>query len=157
MSDGRHSAPRGRSKKEDEAKRAALANEQRLIALGDAVDDRTGVPRRKHRPHKPGRRKRRLIISGVVVLGLLIALVGGGYLYAQWRFDQITKLTVTNISNPVPGKPFNVLEIGSDSRAGLSGGVAAQTGATTGAVSGQRSDVVKIMHVDPAAGTISIL
>src|SRR5664280_330472 len=157
MSDGRHSAPRGRSKKEEEAKRAALANEQRLIALGDAVDERTGAPRRKHRPHKPGRRKRRLIISGVVVLGLLIALVGGGYLYAQWRFNQITKINVSNITYPVPGKPFNILEIGSDSRAGLTGGVAAQTGASSGSVSGQRSDVVKIMHVDPANDTISIL
>ena len=157
MSDGRHSAPRGRSNKDEEAKKAALANEQRLIALGDAVAQRSGVPGKKHRPHKPGRAKRRSIIAGVVVVGLLVALVGGGYLYAQWRFGQITKLGNLPITHPVSGKPFNILEIGSDSRAGLSGGVAAQTGASTGTVSGQRSDVVKVMHVDPTAGTISIL
>jgi len=40
---------------------------------------------------------------------------------------------------------------------GLSGYVAAQTGASTGQASGQRSDVVKIMHVNPANGTITVL
>jgi len=47
--------------------------------------------------------------------------------------------------------------IGSDSRAGLTGLVARQTGATKGAAAGQRSDVVKIVHVDPELGTISML
>jgi LCP family protein required for cell wall assembly len=45
--------------------------------------------------------------------------------------------------------------IGSDSRAGLTGRLAKQTGATT--TPGQRSDVVKIIHIDPDAGTISIV
>jgi len=47
------------------------------------------------------------------------------------------------------------LEIGSDSRAGLTGKVAIATGASS--TPGQRSDVVKIMHIDPEAGTISVL
>ncbi len=157
MAEGRHSAPRGRSNKDEEAKKAALANEQRLIALGEAVDERTGVKRKPYRPKRLGHRRRTLIISGVVVLGLLVALIGGGYLYVQWRFDQIHKITVSNISYPVPGQPFNILSVGSDSRVGLTGGVAAQTGATSGSVSGQRSDVVKIMRVDPVAGTITVL
>ena len=64
--------------------------------------------------------------------------------------------TVHKVCDPeVPGKPFNVLAIGSDSRAGLTGRLAEVTGA--GSVGGQRSDVVKIFHVDPAAGTISVL
>jgi polyisoprenyl-teichoic acid--peptidoglycan teichoic acid transferase len=92
-----------------------------------------------------------------VVLGLLVALVGGGYWYAQWRFDQIHKIKDPSITYPAPNKPFNILSIGSDSRSGLSGFLAKQTGASTGSVSGQRSDVVKIIHVDPVAGTITIL
>ncbi len=91
------------------------------------------------------------------MLALLIALVGGGYLYAQWRFSQIPKVNVVGELPQLSGRPFNILEIGSDSRAGLTGTVARQTGASTNSVAGQRSDVVKIMHVDPAAGTITIL
>ncbi len=57
----------------------------------------------------------------------------------------------------IAGQPFNILMIGSDSRAGLSGLTAAQTGATSDLVAGERSDVVKIIHVDPIAGTISMV
>ena len=96
-------------------------------------------------------------VAGVVVIVLLAAALGATYLYAQRRFDAIPKLTVHHETYAAPGKPFNILEIGSDSRVGLSGTMARQTGASTGQVSGQRSDVVKIMHVDPVARTISIL
>lgn len=157
MADGRHSAPRGRDNRVDEAKKAALANQQRLIALGDAVEQRTGAKPRGHRPPRAHRRRRTVVLSGVVVIVLLAALVGGGYLYAQWRFSQIHKFNVAGEANRISGQPFNILSIGSDSRVGLSGPVAAQTGASTGSVAGQRSDVVKIMHVDPAAKTITIL
>lgn len=155
MSDGRDNDPRG-SHESRRDKRRALANEHRLVALGEAVDRKSGVTRkpRKLRPH---RMRRNFIITGLVIVGLIVALAGGGYLYANWRFDQIKKVVVTSELPQLSGKPFNILEIGSDSRAGLTGAVAAQTGASTGSVSGQRSDVVKIMHVDPQAGTISIL
>ncbi|HSN02147.1 MAG TPA: LCP family protein, partial [Acidimicrobiales bacterium] len=123
---------------------------------GEAVDRRAGITPKKTR-RKGSRRRRYLIISGIVVVGLLVALVGGGYLYAQWRFSQISKVTVAGEVARISNEPFNILSIGSDSRAGLTGLVARQSGATTGQAAGQRSDVVKIMHVDPAAGTISIL
>jgi LCP family protein required for cell wall assembly len=154
MSDGRHSAPRGQSKKSEAAKRA-LANEQRLVALGEAVDRQNGIEPRRPKLPRARRRRRNLIISGIVVVGLLVVLLGGGYLYAQWRFSQIPKINVAGELPVLSGKPFNILEIGSDSRVGLTGKVAAETGASS--VAGQRSDVVKIMHVDPAAGTISVL
>ncbi|MHB8826875.1 MAG: LCP family protein, partial [Acidimicrobiales bacterium] len=154
MAEGRHSA-RGRSEKSTAASRA-LANEERLRALGEAVDRRAGVTPKKTR-QKGSRRRRYVIISGIVVVGLVVALIGGGYLYAQWRFSQISKVTVAGEVARLPGQPFNILSIGSDSRAGLTGLVARQSGATTGQATGQRSDVVKIMHVDPTAGTITIL
>ena len=155
MADGRHSAPRGRSDKAAAAA-GALANEQRLRALGEAVDRRSGITPKKAR-RKGSRRRRYVIISGIVVVGLLAALVGGGYLYAQWRFSQISKFNVAGEVARISNEPFNILSIGSDSRVGLTGLVARQSGATTGQAAGQRSDVVKIMHVDPAAGTITIL
>jgi LCP family protein required for cell wall assembly len=155
MADGRDSAPRRPSIDAATANKRALANEQRLMALGQAVDERAGI--RHKAPRSTSRRRRHWIIAGVAVVGLLVGLLGGGYLYANWRFSQIPKLFVKHEVYAVPGQPFNILSIGSDSRAGLSGAVAAQTGASTGQAAGQRSDVIKIMHVDPAAGTITML
>ncbi len=154
MAEGRHSAGRGRPEGTSPTS-GALANEQRLLALGDAVDRHAGVAPKKKRQR--GSRRRYLIISAIVVVGLIAGVLGGGYLYAQWRFSQITKVNVSGEVQTIPNQPFNILSIGSDSRAGLTGLVARQSGATTGQAAGQRSDVVKIMHVDPAKGTITIL
>jgi len=154
MADGRDGAPQGRSNKPISSKKA-LANENRLIALGDAVDRQSGVERHGQRPKRPNRRRRRVFIALGSVLALIVVIAGGGYLYANYRFDQIPKIHVGSDLPQLAGKPFNILEIGSDSRAGLTGKVAIATGASS--TPGQRSDVVKIMHIDPEAGTISVL
>jgi LCP family protein required for cell wall assembly len=138
----------------------ALANAQRLAALGQAIDEKVGVKHKSRttkRTRTGWRRHRGWWISGVAVVVALIVIFGGGYLYANWRFAQIPKFNVAGEVARVGNQPFNILEIGSDSRAGLSGYLAAQTGASTGQAAGQRSDVVKIMHVDPAKGTITVL
>ncbi len=137
------------------AKSRALANEHRLVALGEAVDRQAGRTPKRHR--QPRRRARRWVIAALAVVLLIGGVLGGGYLYALIQFNRIHKIPVANELPVISGKPFNILMIGSDSRAGLSGLVARQTGATKGAAAGQRSDVVKIVHVDPAAGTISML
>ena len=155
MADGRHSAPRGPSENSAAARKRALANEQRLVALGNAVDRRAGV-KPKLRRTGFGRRPTWAII-GVVLVVLIGGTIGGSYLYANWRFGQIQKVNVIGELTAIGGQPFNILSIGSDSRAGLTGLVARQSGATSGTVTGQRSDVVKIIHVDPGAGTISML
>jgi LCP family protein required for cell wall assembly len=133
-----------------------LANGERLMALGDAVD-RKSVNGAKHARRRTTRR-RKWLYAGVAVLVLIVGVAGGGYWYANYRFTKIPRFKQPlPITYPVPGQPFNVLAIGSDSRAGLSSVVARQTGANTGSVSGQRSDVIKVIHVDPNAGTITIL
>lgn len=159
MADGRHSASRGRENRRSERTKSSLANEDRLRALGQAVEQRANPSRpvRAAKARRSHRARRITIISGVVILGLLVASIGGVYLYAQWRFSQIPKVNVVGELPQLSGRPFNILEIGSDSRAGLTGAVARQTGASTNSVAGQRSDVVKIMHVDPTAGTITVL
>ena len=137
-----------------------LANSHRLAALGEAIDQKAGVKHKNRVPKEARtgwRRHKAWWISSVSVVLVILLLVGGGYLYANWRFSQIPKLNVAGEVARIGNQPFNILEIGSDSRAGLSGYVAAQTGASTGQAGGQRSDVVKIMHVDPGKGTITVL
>jgi LCP family protein required for cell wall assembly len=100
---------------------------------------------------------RRIAIGATVVVLLIVAIGGGSYIYANWRFDNITKINVAGEVKPISGKPFNILMIGSDSRSGLSGLAYRQTGANSGTVEGQRSDVVKIIHIDPSADTINMI
>jgi len=130
------------------------------MALGDAVDQQRGTKGGRRKPRKTRRRRvgRNFAIAGIALVVLIAGVVGGAYFYANWRFDQIHKITVVGEGpKPISGKPFNILMIGSDSRAGLTGLVAKQSGAGSGGISGQRSDSVKIVHVDPTAGTISIV
>ena len=128
-----------------------------LDELGRQIDATSGRHTRRRRRWRP----RRVVIGSVVAFSVLIAAAAGGswyYGYLKYKALQNPKLCGTTkkvCDAEIPGKPFNVLVIGSDSRAGLSGTVAAQTGA--GSVSGQRSDVVRIFHVDPKAGTISVV
>jgi LCP family protein required for cell wall assembly len=95
-------------------------------------------------------------LAGVVLVALALVAVGVSYFYIQYRFDQVTKVSVRHLTKAPVGQPFNVLLIGSDSRAGLTTAQQAQLGsqATTG---GQRSDVVKIVHVVPATGQVNVL
>jgi LCP family protein required for cell wall assembly len=132
----------------------SVPNENRLAALGEAVDEQSGIKVRRRRHRSTGKK---FAIAGVVLVVLIAGVVGGSYAYARWRFDRIPKINVAGEVKPISGQPFNILMIGSDSRAGLSGLVAKQTGATSGSVAGQRSDVVKIIHIDPNAGTISMI
>jgi LCP family protein required for cell wall assembly len=131
-----------------------LANQERLLALGDAVEGKGDV---KRRPRGRRRIGRRIAIGAGVLVLLVAAVVGGSYYYANYRFDKITKINVVGEQKAISGKPFNILMIGSDSRAGLTGLLARQTGAATDSVDGQRSDSVKIIHVDPSAGTINMI
>ena len=155
MSDERGGATRRGPENSDERVRA-LSNEQRLRELGGQVDHRSGAAKHAHPRSKGPHRWGRIAAISAIVLAVLIAGgVGGGYLYARYRFNQLPRIHVHHLTYPVPGQPFNILSIGSDSRAGLSGKVAQQTGAS--GVSGQRSDVVKIIHVDPVNRTITML
>ncbi|MDE3082086.1 MAG: LCP family protein [Acidobacteriota bacterium] len=143
-----------RSRRHRRSGRAPLAHEVPPALSATAAS----APRaRAAHARRAPRRRRPWAVAGVALVVLFAAGAGAAYLYAQHRFDAIPKLTVHHETYAAPGKPFNILEIGSDSRVGLSGTLARQTGASNGQVTGQRSDVVKIMHVDPNARTISIL
>ncbi len=144
------------------SQRNRIANEQRLAALGEAIDQRSGRAARPAargtrggRGGRGGRRtRRRVIISLIVVGSLVVGVVGGGYLYAQWKFSKIHKIT-NNSEQPLKGPAFNIMVLGSDSGQGLTPDQALKTGRNS--VSGARSDVVKIVHVSPNTGTISMI
>jgi len=97
-----------------------------------------------------------VLLSGVVLVSLAIVAVGSGYVYVQYRFSQVTKVTVKHLKVAPAGAPFNVLLIGSDSRSGITGADQNAYGNTSSA-GGQRSDVVKIVHIIPATGQVSVL
>ena len=102
---------------------------------------------------QPRRWPRYLLIGAISFLILAILSVGGGYLYLKWRFSQIHK---TDISGLVPDSGLlNVLLVGSDSRANVTGVEAQQTGKNL--VSGQRSDTIMILHADTTNKKAAIL
>ena len=98
----------------------------------------------------------RILLAGIVVVVLALAAMGGGFAYVQYRFHQVTKVTVRHLKKAPVGQPFNVLLIGSDSRVGESAAQALHFGSES-ETGGQRSDVVKIVHIVPATGQVSVL
>ncbi len=134
-----------------------VANEAGLTALGVQIDKnwrRDRKVRRSRRPRWSRRRKVVTVLSSVVVLALLIA--GAGYGYLRYEFHQIKTAKCASCVTVADGTPFNVLVIGSDTRIGETAAEAKQFGNQTTA-GGQRSDTIKVVHVDPKTGTASTL
>jgi len=86
----------------------------------------------------------------VVAVVLVIAAIGYGYV--RYRWGQVKTLACNTCAAVADGEPFNVLLVGSDTRVGqgTSFGSVQQAG-------GQRSDTIKILHVDPNSGTARLL
>jgi LCP family protein required for cell wall assembly len=135
----------------------SVANEAGLTALGARIDRegrRNRSLRRSGKARWSRRRKIFTVVASVVVLVLLIA--GGGYGYLRYEFDQIKTAKCSSCVAVADGAPFNVLVIGSDTRIGETAAEAKEFGNQTNA-GGQRSDTIKIVHVDPKTGTASTL
>ena len=96
------------------------------------------------------------MITGIVVIVLAGGLAAGEYGYVEWKLSQITSVKCHFCKVTPAGTPFNVLVVGSDSRSGDTGSAAKSFGSAS-QVGGQRSDTIKIIHVDPAAGTAKVL
>ncbi|MGA2519429.1 MAG: LCP family protein [Acidimicrobiales bacterium] len=114
-------------------------------------------------PPAPGRKRRRRRSRGeraikwaVVVVGLTLIVAASVSGYLWFRLGEIKSLKCTTCAVVSDGSPYNVLIVGSDSRAGNTGAAAKSFGSAA-QVGGQRSDTIKVLHVDPAAGTADIL
>ncbi len=90
----------------------------------------------------------------MVVVVVLIAAIGYGYFRYQW--SKVSSAPCDTCVAAANGAPYNLLLIGSDSRVGETAAEAQQFGNATNA-GGQRSDTIKIVHVDPSTGTASTL
>ena len=93
------------------------------------------------------RRRRRLLIVFTGFTALCTFVVGVGFVYVQRKLDQIKRLELPSLSGDTPGSVMNVLLVGSDSRANVSEAEAAGFGRDQ--VSGQRSDTIMLLHIDP--------
>ncbi len=142
-----------------------VPNETGLRSLGDRIDGRgwsssssDGGGRGRHRRQRhrwSTKRKVLTVLSAIVVL--LVAVAGSGYFYLRYEWGKVNKVNCTSCAVTVSSiAPFNVLIIGSDSRAGNTG-QAAQSFGSLSEVGGQRSDTIKILHVDPKSGTAELL
>ena len=104
---------------------------------------------------RPRRWPRRLLIGANVFVALCLVVTGVTYAYLRWQFGKVDKIdfscnVLRNCGDDDPGRPMNVLLVGSDSRAEISAEEEAQFG-TEGQVGSQRSDTIIILHVDPDA------
>ena len=113
--------------------------------------------RKERRQHHRWRRRTLYVLAFV----LLLAAVGAGglYLYATYRFDQIKKVHAKHLlpASAIDQKPFNLLLVGSDSRAFVSNSTQANAFGTESTAGGQRSDVTMVARFDPAAKTVTVL
>ena len=109
---------------------------------------------------KPTRRRRtrgqRILRALIILLIIIVVLAAGGYGYFRYEWGQIKTAVCPSCTAVANGAPYNVLVLGSDTRVGETAAQAQQFGNATTA-GGQRSDTIKIVHVDPQAGTASTL
>ena len=111
-------------------------------------------------PLRPRRRRRstgeRVLRWSLVVLAVVLLIAGALYGYVRYRWSQVHTASCATCTAAGDNQPFNVLLVGSDSRAGVTGQQAQQFG-NSSLVGGQRSDTIKILHVDPSTGTAKLL
>lgn len=109
-----------------------------------------------------------LVVANVLV-ALTLLMAASAYAYANWRVGQIKRVAIPSLvggtqaagaaGSAVPaaaGGPMTILVVGSDSRAGDTGGDTAQFGSAS-EVAGQRSDTIMLVHLVPATRQAAIL
>ena len=115
----------------------------------------TVAPKGPRHARKRGRARRSRNIA-IILAGVIVVAAIGGYIYVRFRYGQIKKLSVGNLTQASSNQPMNILIVGSNSRAVLNG---KQTSAFGSAqqVGGARSDVTMILHIDPKTRTTSLV
>ena len=92
------------------------------------------------------------IAAGLAVVVLAVVT----FSYAQYRLGQVRRISVAGLSHDAHSSGETILVVGSDSRAGNSGADAAHFGSTS-AVTGQRSDTILLLHLEPGTRTASLM
>jgi LCP family protein required for cell wall assembly len=145
-----------------EAEHAVEPDIDAADAAGRSRSDLQAELRKAHK--KEQKHQHRWRRRSIWALSIIVVLAGlgtvGVYYYAKYRYDQIKKVhpkhLVAQPSDPL--KPFNLLVVGSDSRAfvGDNSTLSNEVGNEANA-GGQRSDVTMVVRIDPANKTVTIL
>jgi LCP family protein required for cell wall assembly len=130
----------------------SVANESGLRALGARIDSDTARSKVRRSGKPKWSRGKKTVVALLSLFVLIVAVVGGGYGYLRYRYDQINKVHIGSEVAAANGGPFTILVIGSDSRVGE--GTAYGSASV---VTGQRSDVVQLWRVTPSTKQIQIL
>jgi LCP family protein required for cell wall assembly len=138
------------------------ANEAGLAALAEAMHgDKNPRGRRGRRPRKPRSRRRR-IVRRVALISLAVVLVvtGAGAGYAYYVTHDLHRVHVNGLNSALTtGKEAgteNILMVGSTSRCALTVQNAAY-GLCSQGVNGVNSDVIMILHANPAHHRLALL
>jgi polyisoprenyl-teichoic acid--peptidoglycan teichoic acid transferase len=110
-------------------------------------------PARRPPPRKVSARvyrRRRIAAALAALLVLGLVLLAGGWGYTAFRFGQIGSVHVPGLGKAPSDGSINLLVVGSDTRQGLRRGGFGQAG-------GQRSDVIIVVHLVPAARHAAVL
>ena len=144
-----------------QGRRSNLPNEDGLRDLGDRMPDRQGAGRSAARHAAPrSRRRQRLRRTVFISLAVLLVLVGSGAGYVYYLTHDLNRTEVHGLSGAfTTGKEAgteNILMAGSTSRCALKVQNPAY-GLCSQGVNGVNSDVIMILHVDPAHHRLALL
>jgi LCP family protein required for cell wall assembly len=128
-----------------------IANHDRLMAMGDAVNRRNATTRRQRPKKRPNWWRRSLIAVGVVIV-----LIVGGVVADYFYLGSLVNHVNVNTLQKSTAASENILLIGSTSRCALKVQNKAY-GICSTANSGVNSDIDMILHLDPATRTVSLL
>jgi LCP family protein required for cell wall assembly len=126
---------------------------------GPILSGQVVIPSRRERRRAMKKRRRpgQRILRGLIgVVTVILLVVAAGYGYFRYQWSKVSSAPCSICVAAANGAPYNLLLIGSDSRVGETAAEAQQFGNATNA-GGQRSDTIKIVHVDPSTGTASTL
>ena len=93
----------------------------------------------------------------IVFVALCVLAVGSGYAYFRYQMSRVKRVSIPGLAQDDPANPMNVLLVGSDTRDTATGDIADATGKGDEGTSGQRSDTIMILHIDPNHGRAAIL
>ena len=139
----------------------AIANEAGLTALGEEMH-RAGKGRRAgKRPRKVRSRRSRILRRGAVIsLAVVLVLLGAGGGYAYYLTHDLHRVHVQGLNSALTtgqeAGTENVLMVGSTSRCALTVQNPAY-GLCSQGVNGVNSDVIMILHADPAHHQLALL
>ncbi|KJF18218.1 LCP family protein [Acidithrix ferrooxidans] len=110
---------------------------------------------KKIRTTRAKRLRRSAFIVGFLVLVILLGALGS-FVYGQYLFSKVKKVSVSSEHVQVAGQPLNILLIGNNTRTGLSPSEVAAFGSSS-QVGGGRADVTMIAHFDPKTKNVTLV